>query len=89
MLPCLSLSFQVSVQHLAAEKNEGGDRGESGAAFSRRGELADTQRLPHPNYCLCRVALGAERDAGFVAEVLSGRACRDTSLFPWFTPKDC
>lgn len=53
MLPCLSLSFQVSVQHLAAEKNEGGDRGESGAAFSRRGELADTQRLPHPNYCLC------------------------------------
>lgn len=72
----------VSVQHLATEKNEGGDRSESGAAFSMRVELADTQLLPRPNYCLCGVALGAEMHAGFVSEkVLLRRTRKDTWVF--------
>lgn len=56
------------MQCLTTEGNEGGGRGESGTAFSMRVELADTQLLPHPNYHLCEVALGAELDAGFLSE---------------------
>ena len=83
---CTPLSFiifpSLSVQHLATEKNEGGDRGESRAAFSTRVELADTQLLPHPNYRLCGVALGAEMHAGFVSEkVLLRHTRKDTWFF--------
>lgn len=48
-----------------------------------RVELADTQLLPHPNYHLCEVALGAELDAGFLSEnILLRQACKDPFLFP-------
>jgi len=66
---------------MATEMNEGGDKGESGVAFSVRVELADTQLLPHPNYRLCGAALGAEMRAGFVSEmVLLRHARKDTCL---------
>lgn len=74
---------RLCVQCLTTEGNEGGDRGESGTAFSMRVELADTQLLPHPNYHLCEVALGAELDAGFLSEnMLLRHACRDPFFFP-------
>lgn len=50
--------------------------------FSVRVELADTQLLPHPNDCICEVALGAEMHAGFVSEkVLLRHTCKETCFF--------
>lgn len=78
----LVIFLSVSVQRLATEKNEGGDRGESGAAFSVRVKLADSQLLPHPNYRLCGVALGAEMRAGFASErALLRHSPKDTWVF--------
>lgn len=59
-----------------------GDRGESGAAFSVRVELADAQLLPHPNDRGCGVASGTELRAGFGPEkVLLRHTRKDTWFF--------
>lgn len=70
------------MQPLATEKNKGGDRGESGADFSMRVELAYTQLLSHPNYHLCGIALGAGMRAVSGSEKVPLRhTCQDTWFF--------
>lgn len=90
MVLCLLLSFQVSPCSTCLQRRMRVVTEVRAEQFSVRVELADTQLLPHPNDCICEVALGAEMHAGFVSEkVLLRHTCRGLGFFPWFTSKDC